>query len=121
MFGLCEVGMEDTIQIPPAAFCEYGFHAGETVIILPGSRRSGGFSMGKQEKLANSGPLLRRALGSSEISAEGRIPVPRDAHLQVGNCFLAVRGSGYALMFITGGPIHAEARLHPEIEMFSAP
>ena len=49
VFGWCEVGSSGEIQIPPEAFAEYGFRAGEPILYLRGSRRSGGFSVGRQE------------------------------------------------------------------------
>ena len=119
VFGWCIVGATGEVQIPPEAFSEYGFQPGESVIILRGSRRSGGFSIGKQEILADSVPLLRRSLGQGVISYERRIAVPLEINVQSGNCLLAVRGSGYAVLFITGGPICDEKLLHPEIERFA--
>ncbi len=54
VFGWCIVGPARDIQIPLATYTEYGFQLGESVIITCGSRRSGGFGVGSQEKLANS-------------------------------------------------------------------
>jgi hypothetical protein len=121
VFGWCIVGSTGEIQIPPEAFSEYGFQPGESVIILRGSWRSGGFSIGRQEILAESAPLPRRSLGQGVISCERRIAVPPEINVQPGDCLLAVRGSRYAVLFISGGPICDEALLHPEIERFAIP
>jgi len=117
VFGWVVVGSGNAIRIPPAAFSEYGFHAGETAFLTRGSRRSGGFGIGRQEKLANS-PLRPRFLGQVKIGAERRVLLPHEADVQSGEHLLVVRGSGLALGFIQRGPIYEEAQRHPEIETF---
>ena len=75
--------------------------------------------MGWLEKLnGSSTPLLRRSIGQGTILAEERITVPPEASLQPGQRLLAVRGSGYAVLFLTGGPIYENALKHPGIEIF---
>lgn len=117
VFGWCIVGPAGEIQIPPAAYTEYGFVTGEVVIITRGSQRSGGFGIGRQEKLANS-PLLSRFRGRATIGAAGQVVFPAETGPQPGERLLAVRGSGLALGFVQRGPIYEEALKHPEIETF---
>jgi hypothetical protein len=117
VFGWCIVGQDVEIRIPPEAHTEYGFQAGETVIITPGSRCSGGFGIGKAEKLANS-PLQLRSTGQVTIGADGQVVLPVEAGVQPNERLLVVRGSGLALGFVRRGPIFEEALKHPEIETF---
>ena len=44
-FGWVVVGSEGKITIPPNAWREFGFRAKSEAIFVPGSRRSGGFSV----------------------------------------------------------------------------
>ena len=122
VFGWCVVGPSREIRIPPAALVEYGFRANEAVFYLRGSRRSGGFSVGRPEKLNGSaGLILRRSMGQGVVKAEGRIALPPEADIQPGKRLLAVRGSAYAVLFAAGGPIYMRALNHPEIETFTIP
>ena len=119
LFGWCVVSPSREIRIPPAAFSEYGFHADGKILYLRGSRRSGGFSIGRPDKLT--GPvslLLRRSLGQGLVRVEGRIALPPGSDIQPGSRLLAVRGSGYAVLFATGGPIYGEALKRSDIETF---
>jgi len=103
-----------------AAYTEYGFQSGEPIVFLRGSRRSGGFSVGRLEKLAGSvSPIVSRSIGQGIVQSERRIALPPEASIQPGRHLLAVRGSGYAMAFITGGPIYEEALEHAEIETFA--
>ena len=120
VFGWCVVASGGEIRLPPEVFAEYGFRPGEPVLYLRGSRRSGGFSVGRQEKLSSTlTPLERRSIGQGVILAGGRIAVPPEAGIQPGQRLLAVRGSGYAALFLAGGPIYARALKHPGIETFT--
>jgi hypothetical protein len=89
-------------------------------VFLRGSRRSGGFSVGRQEKLAGpASPLLRRSIGQDSVQEDGRIAIPPVAHIQPGERLLSVRGSGYAVLFATGGPIYEKALKRSDIETFT--
>ena len=119
VFGWVVVGGHREITVPPEAYAEYGFRAGEPVFFLHGSRRSGGFSIGRLAKLEQSQvPIRQRAFAQGEIGAGGQIDLPSEACVQAGDRLLAVRGSGLALGFLTQGPIYEEAVKHPEIETF---
>jgi hypothetical protein len=122
VFGWCVVGSTSKITIPPAAYAEYGFRPDEPIVFLRGSHRSGGFSVGRLEKLADlATPLLRRSMGQGDIQGDGQVAVPPEAHIQPGERLLSVRGSGYAVLFCTGGPIYEEALKRSDIETFSVP
>ncbi len=117
VFAWVIVGKQREIIIPPAAYAEYGFKAGDPVLFLHGSRRSGGFSIGRVERLEQSQiPILERAFAQGEINSKNQIELPKEAGVQVGDRLLVVRGSGLALGFLTQGPIYEEADKHPEIE-----
>jgi acyl-coenzyme A thioesterase PaaI-like protein len=119
VFGWCMVGQGFEIQIPPAAYTEYGFQPGECAILLRGSQRSGGFSIGRPMRLANS-PLQSRFFSQVMIGEAGRVVLPPDAGAQPGERLLVVRGSGLALGFLQRGPIYEEALKHPEIELLGS-
>jgi len=123
VFGWCVVGKDQKILIPEEAFLEYGFQAGEPVVFLRGSYRSGGFSVGRLEKLVDgtANLLLRRSVGRGILLEGGIIVIPPGADVQPGDRLLAVRGSGYALLFIKYGQIYDEALRHSGIETFSSP
>jgi hypothetical protein len=120
VFGWSIIGMNSEIPIPPKAFSEYRYQFGETVFFLKGSQTSGGFSMGRIEKLAQSkidlGSLI---LGQGVIGQSRKLAKPGDLGLHSGERLLVVRGSGLALGFLQRGPIYAEALMHPKIETFS--
>ncbi len=121
VFGWVVVGPQREIRIPPEAYAEYGFQAGEEVVFLAGSRRSGGFGIGRPEKLAQSKiPLERRAIGRGTIGPSGIIALPPETGIQPGERLLAGRGSGFALGFLRQGPILEEAVNHPELKIFSS-
>lgn len=117
VFGWAIVDNNGNLAIPPAAFVEYGFQPGETVFIIRGSRSSGGFSVGRSEKLDGS-PLQCRIIGQSTIDDNGRVKLPAVVGMLHGESLLVVRGSGLALGFLHHGPIYEEALIHPEIEVF---
>jgi hypothetical protein len=119
IFGWVIVGPQREIPLPPEAYQEYGFRAGEPVAFLCGSRRSGGFSIGRLEKIEQSKvPLHLHAFGLGKVGMDGQIEIPLEAGIQPGDRLLAVRGSGMALSLLTRGPIYALALKHAEIEAF---
>jgi hypothetical protein len=121
VFGWSVVGPNGEAPIPPAAFDEYGFQPGETVIFLHGSKRSGGAGVARKEMLARSPvPLSKRALGEGVIDENRRVVFSPQAGFRESERLLVVRGSGLALGFLQRGPIYEEALRHPEIEVFSA-
>jgi hypothetical protein len=94
--------------------------AGEEAIFLPASRKSGGFGLSTRKLLRNS-PLSMdesRILGYGRFSPDGEIRIPESLPIDPGQRLLTVFGSGYALGFISLGPIYAEASKHPELDEF---
>jgi hypothetical protein len=116
VFGwvIAESGGE--ITIPPEAYREYGFRAGDEVIFLKGSRRSGGFGVGRADRIP--ALLRKRILGQGQVDENGRVTAPPNVGVQPGDRLLAVRGSGYALGLVARGPICEEATKHAELETF---
>ncbi|MBU2610285.1 MAG: hypothetical protein KJ606_04990 [Chloroflexi bacterium] len=121
VFGWAIVGPGGGIRIPPQAYAEYGFQPGEPVFFLRGSRRSGGFGIGRRERLAQAQiPLPRRAFGQGTLDETGQVALPPEAGVKSGDRLLVVRGSGLALGFLQRGPIFEEAHKYPEVEIFNA-
>jgi len=121
VFGWVVVSPRREIRIPPEAYAEYGFQAGETVMFIAGSRTSRGFSIGQSERIASAKiPLDNRALGRGKIGPSGTVELPLETGVASGERLLVGRGSGLALGFLQQGPIFMEALKHPELEVFSA-
>lgn len=121
VFGWAVVGPDGSLPIPPEAWDEYGFQAGEEAILIAGSRTSGGFGVSTFRLLNESplGPHLEnRALGRGEIGQDQRVMLPAEANVQEGDRLLVARGSGLALGFLVRGPIYAEALRHTNIDLF---
>lgn len=143
VFGWSQVGEAGSIVIPSESFAEYRFINGEIVILMSGSKTSGGFGLTKRESLRESqlSTLLDRCPQLAEfripegtaIEFEGRvycwikmrdmkitIPIGTLARFGVkpGDTLLAVRGTGLALGFIVRGPIAEEARRHTELDIY---
>jgi hypothetical protein len=121
VFGWVIVGPQGEIQIPPEAYTEYGFQTDEQVLLLRGSKTSGGFSIGRRETLAQAkANLSQHALGQGVVGQGGQIVLPPEVEVKPGDRLLVGRGSGLALGFIRQGPIYEEALKHPEIEVFKS-
>jgi hypothetical protein len=121
-FGWAVVGPEREIVIPPQAWDEYGFQAGNEAVFAPGSRKSGGFSISASALMAEAdgrmGGTGSRVLGRSRFG-DGWVVVPPEVDVKPGDRLLAVRGSRYGLGFVAHGPIYEEALKHPELEVFA--
>jgi len=137
VFGWSSVRDEGRIHVPPEALAEYHFSEGDALILLPGSRTSGGFGLGALALVRASprGAALkaRPDLGALQV-AEGElvthagkpycwvrlrdggiaVPAPTLAHygIAIGDGLLVIRGSGLALGFTVRGPLVAEGRKH---------
>lgn len=117
VFGWAIVGPEKDVLIPKAALQEYGFHQDDPVVFTRGSQRSGGFGLGRREKVASS--IIRsRIIGEGHIDKEMHVLLPPAVEINPGEQLLVVRGSNLALGFLLKGPIIDEARLHPELEVY---
>lgn len=117
VYGWVVVGPGLTLPIPPAAWRKYGFQAGGEILLLRGSRTSGGFG------LANAATcpalLATRVLGRGRFDKDGRAALPASVPVQPGDRLLAVLGSGHALSFLAQGPICQAAAEHTDIEVFA--
>jgi hypothetical protein len=121
-FGWAVVGPEREIAVPPEAWREYGFRAGDEAIFTPGSAKSGGFGISTPALMAEAGAKMGgvglRELGRGRLG-EGRVVVPPGVGVEPGDRLLTVRGSRYGLAFVARGPIYEEALGHPELEVFA--
>jgi bifunctional DNA-binding transcriptional regulator/antitoxin component of YhaV-PrlF toxin-antitoxin module len=144
IYGLSKIGKTGTIVIPPESKNEYGFEDGDRVIILSGSRKSGGFGVTKSSILQKTSltriiqdiPSLAnytipetktiekkgRWLCWATIKTGGYIQLPVETLSKYGtipgNLLAVGRGSNLALSFIARGIILEEALKHPELELF---
>lgn len=144
VFGWSRVGNTGRIVIPPDALAEYRLKESEKLILLPGSRTSGGFGLGTRDSVRNSPlgqainlhPDLKKLQAPEGAAVEykgktycwaelrnGAIAVPARAlakyGIGAGDRLLVIRGSGLALGFAVRGPIVEEAGKHPELEVFA--
>jgi bifunctional DNA-binding transcriptional regulator/antitoxin component of YhaV-PrlF toxin-antitoxin module len=144
VFGWSKVSVEGKIVIPPETLNEYQIHDRDDIVIMSGSKTSGGFIAAKLSSLKNSNlavlldklPELRKSpIPGDGVLREGnrvfyRTSVENGGYLKLtaavlaeygvkrGDSLLVVRGSGLAPGFIVRGPIIEEAREHPELELF---
>ena len=144
VFGWSKVGNSGGIKIPMEVIEEYNLRPSNKVIIMSGSKTSGGFSIVKIEKLINSplsvvldnNPKLakfqlpngesiqynNRFFCWTEILHDGKIYLPIETlqlyGIKPGDNILSARGSGLGVGFIVRGPIIKEARNHPELKFF---
>jgi hypothetical protein len=116
VFGWVVVGRRRPSTLPLEACREYGFQAGDEVLFLRGSRRSGGFSIGRVEKIP---PVLEtRVVARGRIAAKARVTIPAETGVRPGTRLLAVRGSSLALLLLAHGPIYEKALNHLDLEVF---
>jgi hypothetical protein len=121
VYGRVVVGRRGEITIPPEAWREFSFQAGEEAVFVPGSRRSGGFGISTpglmSEVSGRLGGATLRVLARGQFD-EGRVVAPPEVGVKPGDRLLTVRGSRYGLGFVARGPIYAEALKHPELGVF---
>ena len=143
VFGWSKISANGTIKIPPEVRIEYDLQPKDKVILISGSKTSGGFSIVKIEKLKESllsivlekNPKLasfelpqgipiqynKRTLCWTEISKDGSISLPIETLSAYGikpdDRILSARGSGLGVGFIVRGPIIKEAKKHPELNI----
>jgi hypothetical protein len=112
---------EGRLRVPEAAWEHYGFHIGDMVIVIPGSRKSGGFGLTKPALLTRDMPL--KQLATSAIDPDQCVQFSPSVFHQLDinppATLLAVRGSRVALGFIAKGLIYEEALKHKELETLS--
>jgi bifunctional DNA-binding transcriptional regulator/antitoxin component of YhaV-PrlF toxin-antitoxin module len=144
VFGWSEVDHNGRIVVPDEALTEYGFEGVNKVLVMSGSKRSGGFALTTPSMLKNSqlSVILDREPRLAEfrlqegetvtvgtrkycwvkLSSKGEFVVPAETlkkyGVHLGDRLLVGRGSGLALGFIVKGPIVDEAKRHPDLELF---
>ena len=143
VYGWSRIGDDGSITIPPEALAEYGLLEGESLIVMPGSRTSGGFGLARAENLEQSpvGAFLKKCPELARFDlAEGEVrevdgrqycwvrvrngsvrlpPAMLSAYgMDPGGRLLVGRGSHMAIGFIARGIIVEEGKRHPELEMF---
>ena len=144
IYGLSRVGPEGSIAIPPQAMREYGFRIGDDIIIMSGSRQSGGFGLTRRAIIEKSGiariidtlpHLFDHLVAEFEIVTDkvrlycwttiqndGCIVVTPNTLSQyginTGDLLSAGRGSRLSIAFIARGPIMEECLRHPELQVF---
>ena len=144
VYGWSEVGSKGRIVVPDEALTEYKFKMPSKVILMSGSRRSGGFALTTVSMLKNS--RLSIVLDSErrlaefrlregetvtvgartycwvKLNSKGEFVVPAETlkayGVNLGDRLLVGRGSGLALAFIAKGPIVAEAKKHSGLAVF---
>jgi bifunctional DNA-binding transcriptional regulator/antitoxin component of YhaV-PrlF toxin-antitoxin module len=144
VYGWSKVGESGRIAIPKEAMDEYGLKEHDKVILMSGSRRSGGFAVTTPSLLRGTPlsavlqrfPRLRtfQMPEARVVRVEGRafcwagvdegnyITLPgltlREYGIIPGDRLLTVRGSELALGFALRGPIVDEAATLPDLEVF---
>ena len=146
VFGWSRLEKDGKIKIPQEAVKEYSFESGEIIILISGSKSSGGFGIFKLEKLQSS--PLKSILHQIERSLKQKIPFNKSIRyknryycwttikeescinlldetlkaygITVPTKVLAVRGSGLGLTYLSRGPIYHKALQHPEIPEYKA-
>ena len=144
VFRWSKVSNSSGIKIPIEVIKEYDLRPSNKVIIMSGSKTSGGFSIVKIEKLINSplsvvldnNPKLAKFQLSNgepiqynnryfcwtEISKNGKIHLPIETlrlyGIKLRDNILSARGSGLGVGFLVRGPIIQEARKHSDLKIF---
>lgn len=126
-----------SMTIPPEAVQDYRLEPDEIVVLIPGSKGSGGFSVVPQRNIKDSplNPLKNncdvqedkvqvshgKPFTVTRLEGE-RVNLPMETleafGIEKGDRLLAVRGSGMGPSFLVKGPIKEEALKHPELEEF---
>jgi bifunctional DNA-binding transcriptional regulator/antitoxin component of YhaV-PrlF toxin-antitoxin module len=144
VYGWSEVSNHGSILVPDEALIEYNLKPPCKVILLSGSRRSGGFAITTVSLLKNS--ALSRLLDENPkrasfqllegvtttvarkpccwvtLNSNGCIVVPLETlkkyGINIGDLLLSVRGSRLGLGFCAKGPLINEAKQHSGLIIF---
>jgi hypothetical protein len=132
------------VVLPPQAVREYGLNDHENLILITGSKATGGFVVARQTVLAASslaplfaaqpelahgtlpaGKFVRykgRGYAWTRLHAGQRLQLSAEAQsylgLQDGDRLLCIRGSNLGFVCGLHGPLIDRAQSHPEIEVF---
>ena len=144
VFGKVIIGQNGTVVIPPEAMQEYRYYDGDNVILMSGSRTSGGFvltvkSLIEKSEIASifeaSPGLMNFSLPVTQIVKNagrsfcwtviqpgGNIVLPLKTlsayGIKPGDRLLAIRGSNYGITLIARGPLWARIIKHEELPFF---
>lgn len=145
VFGFSEISDQYTVQIPEQALSEYGVAKNDKVIIITGSKTTGGFCVTnklllEQSKLKhilddcaslsnysiNSGEFIRykgRGYSWLSISSSGVVQLTKDAmkylDLVIGDKLMCIRSSNIAFMMGVKGPLIDRANAYSgEIKLY---
>jgi hypothetical protein len=144
VFGWCRIRKDGGVLLPPQARQEYSFNAGDEIILMSGSKTSGGFGITRKAWLEKSklSVILNNNPGLADSSlAEGQpvvykgrnycrfildkdvrfflSPLAMEAYeIKPGDSLLSIRSSDIAIGMAAKGPLIALAKTHPEIEVF---
>jgi hypothetical protein len=116
VFGWIIVQNSKRIAVPLEAYHEYGFQDGEAIVFTCGSRRSGGFGIGRTDRIPSQ--LKKRVLAHGRMGKMGQVALPPEVEVQEGDRLLAVRGSGFALGFLARGPIYELALQYHQLTSY---
>lgn len=145
VFGWSTLNKELIVRIPDEAWDEYKLYQTDKIIIMSGSKTSGGFSINTPCSIVQSkfGDRITSLIGYIKESDEFTVKRQKIVRagerfiswtnlledksfyllndliallgLHPGNRLLAVRGSGVGITFISRGPIYNEALKHKEL------
>lgn len=148
VFGWSVINVDGRIRIPDEAFNEYNFKMIEKIILMSGSKTSGGFSISKPEAMGASkmGQQIINSFGylkESRSFTTHRLEIIKSGgrlicwttwdkeknfcvsdelmdllDLQTGSKLLVGRGSGLGPAFIAKGRIYDEAMKHENLLVF---
>lgn len=147
VFGLALIRENYQIQIPPEAFDEYALAKTDIIVILSGSKTSGGFGIHTPKRIRESKIYkILEHLQYDQYSNRFNIPVytiknmnqrmiswtnihknglfslndqlAKQLHISIGDKLVVARGSNMGSGFISKGPIFKEAMQHLELGTF---
>lgn len=145
VYGFSEISDEYTVQIPDQALCEYGVTKDNKIIIITGSKTTGGFCVTNKSLLSHSklkhilddcislsnysidsGEFIRykgRGYSWLPISSAGVVRLTKDAmkylNLVIGDKLMCIRSSDIAFMMGVKGPLIERANAYKgEIKLY---
>ena len=144
VFGWSRIREDGGVVIPGEAVREYHLRKGQRVMLISGSKTTGGLVVARismikdseiSEVLENNpdlahfrikeGETIRyksRLYGWAKLHDHGLIVLPQYTltmfDIKPGDCLLSIRGSNLAFVLGVKGPIVEKAREQPEIEVF---
>jgi hypothetical protein len=147
VFGISSIREDYQIQIPMEAFNEYVLDETDILVILSGSKTSGGFGVYVPQKIMDSN--MHKILDYLQYDKHSGyfkvpaytiknmnqrviswIPINRDGifslndqlaqqlNIRIGDKLVVARGSNMGPAFVSRGPIYKEAMKYPELSTF---